>query len=133
MVVARALENLLHPTKMNYEILGNTIPHLHVRLFPRFLGDPFEGGPINPVRVRFRRSPRQIDPIRRAIRGAAARRGSAQRPAGEAKQAGSPSFARASSFYGNITTPVRAASPTIDISFERLRNSSGVRQIGSKS
>jgi diadenosine tetraphosphate (Ap4A) HIT family hydrolase len=32
---------------MNYEIHGNTIPHLHVHLFLRYKGDPFEGGPIN--------------------------------------------------------------------------------------
>jgi diadenosine tetraphosphate (Ap4A) HIT family hydrolase len=34
--------------KLNYEIHGNTIPHLHLHIFPRYPGDPFEGGPINP-------------------------------------------------------------------------------------
>lgn len=34
--------------KLNYEIHGNTIPHLHVHLFPRYAGDAFENQPINP-------------------------------------------------------------------------------------
>jgi diadenosine tetraphosphate (Ap4A) HIT family hydrolase len=45
--VARLLDELVRPAKMNYEIHGNTIPHLHVQLFPRFPGDLFEGGPID--------------------------------------------------------------------------------------
>ncbi len=46
MAVARALNSLLEPRKMNYEIHGNSIPHLHLHLYPRFPGDPFEGRPI---------------------------------------------------------------------------------------
>ena len=46
MAVARALSSLLEPGKMNYEIHGNSIPHLHLHLYPRFPGDPFEGRPI---------------------------------------------------------------------------------------
>lgn len=46
--VARAIQEITGAVKMNYEIHGNTIPHLHVHLFPRYPGDPFEGGPINP-------------------------------------------------------------------------------------
>ena len=46
MAVARALSSLLEPRKMNYEIHGNSIPHLHLHLYPRFPGDPFEGRPI---------------------------------------------------------------------------------------
>jgi len=33
---------------MNYEIHGNSIPHLHVHFFPRYVGDPFENAPVNP-------------------------------------------------------------------------------------
>jgi len=44
--VARAVEGLFRPVKLNYEIHGNTLPHLHLNLFPRYVGDPFEGGPI---------------------------------------------------------------------------------------
>jgi diadenosine tetraphosphate (Ap4A) HIT family hydrolase len=46
MAVARALSALFEPRKMNYEIHGNSIPHLHLHLYPRFSGDPFEGRPI---------------------------------------------------------------------------------------
>lgn len=38
--------------KLNYEIHGNTVPHLHVHLFPRYVDDPFEGRPIDPRAVR---------------------------------------------------------------------------------
>ena len=33
---------------MNDEIHGNTVPHLHMHVFPRYPGDPFEGAPIDP-------------------------------------------------------------------------------------
>ena len=35
-------------TSPNVEIHGNTIPHLHTHIFPRYPGDPFEGKPIDP-------------------------------------------------------------------------------------
>src|SRR5438477_7788144 len=46
--VACSLDKALRPTKLNYEIHGNTIPHLHVHVFPRMAGDRFEGRPIDP-------------------------------------------------------------------------------------
>jgi diadenosine tetraphosphate (Ap4A) HIT family hydrolase len=36
---------------MNYEIHGNSIPHLHMHFFPRYRGDHFEGRPIDPRMV----------------------------------------------------------------------------------
>ena len=33
--------------KLNYEVHGNSIPHLHMHFFPRYAGDAFEGGPID--------------------------------------------------------------------------------------
>jgi diadenosine tetraphosphate (Ap4A) HIT family hydrolase len=39
MLVARAVRDHVRPAKMNYEIHGNTIPHLHLHLFPRYSGD----------------------------------------------------------------------------------------------
>jgi len=67
MLVARALHGLLEPAKMNYQIHGNTIPHLHMHLFPRFAGDPYEGGPIDPCRHSFRRSRDELDQMRAAM------------------------------------------------------------------
>lgn len=50
--VAAAIQEITRAVKMNYEIHGNSIPHLHVHLFPRYKGDPFEDGPINPRLIR---------------------------------------------------------------------------------
>lgn len=44
--VARALSETFTPDKMNYELLGNGMPHLHWHLIPRFKTDPFWGRPI---------------------------------------------------------------------------------------
>ena len=46
--VARAVQAITGASKLNYEIHGNTIPHLHTHVFPRYPGDPFEGRPIDP-------------------------------------------------------------------------------------
>src|SRR5215510_13513222 len=50
--VAKALQAITGAVKLNYEIHGNTLPHLHVHLFPRYKGDPFENGPIDPRLIR---------------------------------------------------------------------------------
>jgi diadenosine tetraphosphate (Ap4A) HIT family hydrolase len=44
---SRAIAAASGAVKLNYEIHGNTVPHLHLHIFPRYLGDPFEGGPID--------------------------------------------------------------------------------------
>lgn len=44
---ARALKRVTGAVKINYEIHGNTSPHLHMHLFPRYLDDPFPGQPID--------------------------------------------------------------------------------------
>jgi diadenosine tetraphosphate (Ap4A) HIT family hydrolase len=31
---------------MNYQLLGNSVPHLHVHLVPRYLDDPAPGKPL---------------------------------------------------------------------------------------
>lgn len=49
--VSRAIAAATGAVKLNYEVHGNTVPHLHLHLFPRYPGDPFEGGPINPRAV----------------------------------------------------------------------------------
>jgi diadenosine tetraphosphate (Ap4A) HIT family hydrolase len=46
--VSKALMAVTRAVKLNYEIHGNSIPHLHMHFFPRYRGDRFEGQPINP-------------------------------------------------------------------------------------
>jgi len=50
--VSRALVSVTGAVKLNIEIHGNTVPHLHVHVFPRYVGDRFEGRPIDPGSVR---------------------------------------------------------------------------------
>ena len=49
--VSAAIAGVTGAVKLNYEIHGNTVPHLHVHLFPRYVGDRFEGRPIDPRAV----------------------------------------------------------------------------------
>jgi diadenosine tetraphosphate (Ap4A) HIT family hydrolase len=44
--VARAIDAAFRPRKMNYELLGNTVAHLHWHLFPRYAGDPNPQRPV---------------------------------------------------------------------------------------
>jgi len=44
--VASALHDLFTPAKMNYELLGNMVPHIHWHLVPRFREDPLWPRPI---------------------------------------------------------------------------------------
>lgn len=68
MRTAAAVASVVQPVKVNYEIHGNTIPHLHLHVFPRFRGDPFERSPIDPHAVTpTRRSAEEIEALRRAI------------------------------------------------------------------
>ena len=46
LTVARALLDVYKPLKMNYETLGNSLPHLHTHLIPRFTTDPRPGEPF---------------------------------------------------------------------------------------
>jgi diadenosine tetraphosphate (Ap4A) HIT family hydrolase len=39
-LLARAIEAAVKPHKLNYEMLGNQVPHLHWHIFPRFKSDP---------------------------------------------------------------------------------------------
>jgi len=38
--VAEALFKAFQPDKINYELLGNMVPHMHWHLVPRFTSDP---------------------------------------------------------------------------------------------
>jgi len=57
LTVARALETHYHPAKLNLEMLGNSVPHLHTHVIPRYADDPKPGWPF-PFPDR---EPRQID------------------------------------------------------------------------
>ena len=46
LAVARALITVYEPLKMNYETLGNSLPHLHTHLVPRYTDDPRPGQPF---------------------------------------------------------------------------------------
>jgi diadenosine tetraphosphate (Ap4A) HIT family hydrolase len=59
--LARAIAGAFRPRKMNYELLGNQVPHLHWHLFPRSETDPDH---LQPVWVALERAGR--DPNERA-------------------------------------------------------------------
>lgn len=44
---AERLARVVRPQEVNYEIHGNTLPHLHAHVYARFRGDRFAGGPID--------------------------------------------------------------------------------------
>jgi len=44
--VGRVLEDVLQPIKMNYNVLGNSVPHLHTHIVPRYPDDPRPGWPF---------------------------------------------------------------------------------------
>jgi diadenosine tetraphosphate (Ap4A) HIT family hydrolase len=52
-ILAKAVSAVLHPRKFNYELLGNTVPHLHWHLVPRYDWDDLPRRPIweNPAYV----------------------------------------------------------------------------------
>lgn len=39
--------SLTGAVKINVDIHGNTMPHLHAHFLPRYVGDPYEDGPID--------------------------------------------------------------------------------------
>ncbi|HEY7397212.1 MAG TPA: HIT domain-containing protein [Gaiellaceae bacterium] len=47
LVAAERLAALVRPVKVNYEIHGNSLAHLHAHVFARYRGDRFVGGPID--------------------------------------------------------------------------------------
>ena len=45
-VTAEAIAEIVKPWKMNYECLGNSIPHVHWHLLPRYENDELRLGPV---------------------------------------------------------------------------------------
>jgi diadenosine tetraphosphate (Ap4A) HIT family hydrolase len=48
LTAAQAIAEVLQPAKMNIQILGNAVPHLHSHIIPRYYGDWAPGRPIDP-------------------------------------------------------------------------------------
>lgn len=44
--VAAALHTIYRPAKINYELLGNMVPHIHWHIVPRFSSEPLWPRPI---------------------------------------------------------------------------------------
>jgi diadenosine tetraphosphate (Ap4A) HIT family hydrolase len=44
--VAETLQRLFQPTKINYELLGNMVPHMHWHIIPRFNTDSLWPRPV---------------------------------------------------------------------------------------
>lgn len=69
--VAEAIATAFKPRKLNYELLGNTVPHLHWHIFPRYDGDPKAARPV----WEHSHAPRLATPEEAAAAIAAIRRG----------------------------------------------------------
>jgi diadenosine tetraphosphate (Ap4A) HIT family hydrolase len=70
--VAHALAQVFRPVKMNYELLGNLVPHIHWHLVPRLATDPAPHSPIWTVEHQAVAPPpvaarERIESIRRAL------------------------------------------------------------------
>lgn len=48
MRAGRAIEAVFGSIKLNFQILGNQVPHLHTHIIPRYYGDPAPGRPLDP-------------------------------------------------------------------------------------
>ena len=43
---ARRIEGRFEPVKLNYQLFGNALPHLHAHVIPRYARDPRPGWPF---------------------------------------------------------------------------------------
>jgi diadenosine tetraphosphate (Ap4A) HIT family hydrolase len=73
-IVAEAAFRAVAPRKMNYELLGNSVAHLHWHLFPRYADDPNPTWPVwsdprlQPAAGTLRPERAVIDDLREAVR-----------------------------------------------------------------
>jgi diadenosine tetraphosphate (Ap4A) HIT family hydrolase len=68
--VAKALEAVFQPCHLNYNVLGNAVPHVHAHIVPRYLDDPSPGMPLSPWTVEpveAEEFARQISALRQAV------------------------------------------------------------------
>jgi diadenosine tetraphosphate (Ap4A) HIT family hydrolase len=74
--VARAVERYVKPIKMNLEMLGNSLPHLHTHVVPRHPDDGEPGHPAHFMRADLKDEPqipeqayaRDLDALRELLR-----------------------------------------------------------------
>lgn len=74
MAVARALQTVMRPVKINYDVLGNSAPHVHTHLVPRYADDPRPGWPFpfpetDPAPIPRDRLERDVAALRRVFSG----------------------------------------------------------------
>ncbi len=74
-LLARAIEQAFRPRKMNYELLGNQVPHLHWHLFPRYEHDAEK---LKPVWLALERGERGAAEAERLRTGALSREAAAE-------------------------------------------------------
>jgi diadenosine tetraphosphate (Ap4A) HIT family hydrolase len=72
MRVGRALEQVFASVKLNFDLLGNAVPHLHCHIKPRYYGDPAGGIPIWPDAYPHDLAPEEYEERVAAIRAALA-------------------------------------------------------------
>jgi diadenosine tetraphosphate (Ap4A) HIT family hydrolase len=70
MAAAQVVADLYRPVKMNYEVHGNVIPHLHLHLYPRTRDDPYGTGALAPHDAVFTRSDAELERLGAALRAA---------------------------------------------------------------
>jgi diadenosine tetraphosphate (Ap4A) HIT family hydrolase len=72
LAVGRAVEAAFSPVKLNYDLLGNSVPHLHTHVVPRYADDPRPGWPFpfphpDPPPMPAERLEAQLAALRRAL------------------------------------------------------------------
>lgn len=67
--LARAIQAVCSPAKLNYAVLGNLVPHWHVHVIPRRPGDGYWGKPIwsRADEARRRMTREEFESTRRAL------------------------------------------------------------------
>jgi diadenosine tetraphosphate (Ap4A) HIT family hydrolase len=71
--VAEAVFHCFDVKKLNYELLGNTVSHLHWHLFPRHADDPRPYGPVYQIDMnlwrsdKYRPDPEERDQLKRLL------------------------------------------------------------------
>lgn len=69
---ARAIDAVFAPCDINYQLLGNAVPHVHAHVIPRYLNDPDPERPSRPkvweaaTPLNYSEFARQIGELRRA-------------------------------------------------------------------